>query len=212
MTDDELESRKEETWGMSEVRGDSLEQEDAAINPPEEGSSDTADLVDTADTAEVEAETDAASDIAADKTGKTKSDTTDVADTAQSENPENTSDTPDTVDPGAAADQSVSQDTADTADADVSSTTKERPEGATVRQMARDAEAKEFTVRDLRNVNVYLYDDIHKEMVSTFKALDSEYYQKHGEDLSKNKDFFNAVFRAGLSSPRLRKELELRKE
>jgi hypothetical protein len=61
-------------------------------------------------------------------------------------------------------------------------------------------------------VNVYLYDDIHREMVSMFKTLDAEYYQTHSEDLSKNKDFFNAVFRAGLNSPRLREELELKEE
>ncbi|RBI58642.1 hypothetical protein DMJ13_26340 [halophilic archaeon] len=75
--------------------------------------------------------------------------------------------------------------------------------------MAADAEEKGFAVRDLHNVNVYLYEDIYREMVAEFKDLDSEYFREHGDELSKNKEFFNAVFRAGLQSPQLREELEL---
>lgn len=45
-------------------------------------------------------------------------------------------------------------------------------------------------------------------MVATFKDLDSEYFAEHGEELSKNKEFFNAVFRAGLQSSQIREELE----
>ena len=165
MTDDELERRKEETWGMNEVRGDSLEREEP---------SDTADTTDSKDTAEVSPESDAAPDKAAGESAKSKSDT---ADTTQPEDTTDSSDTQDTAGSEVTVGHSAPKDTSDTSDMNDTSPSKERPEGATVRQMALDAETKELAVRDLRNVNVYLYDDIHQEMVSTFKTLDAEYYQ-----------------------------------
>lgn len=82
-------------------------------------------------------------------------------------------------------------------------------DGETVRQMTLDADAKGIAVRDLHNVNVYLYESVYREMRVQYKELDTEYFAAHGEDLSKNKDFFNAVFRAGLQSPQLKEELEL---
>ena len=47
------------------------------------------------------------------------------------------------------------------------------------------------------------------ELDGEFKQLDAEYFQQHGDELSKNKELFNAVFRAGLNSPQLRDELGL---
>lgn len=75
--------------------------------------------------------------------------------------------------------------------------------------MALDADAKGIVVRDLHNVNVYLYESVYQEMRVKYKELDTEYFATHGDDLSKNKDFFNAVFRAGLQSPQLKEELEI---
>jgi hypothetical protein len=199
MTDDELERRKEETWGMSEIRGDSLAQEEAEIISSEKDASDESDTTDTAEM-KATAEADVASDIAASRNTESVSDTADTPQSKNTADTEDVSDTPDSED---------QKETSDTSDPNGGSTSKEQTKGNTVREMALDAEAKGLAVRDLHNVNVYLYEDIHQEMVSTFKALDAEYYQTYGEDLSKNKDFFNAVFRAGLSSPRLREELEL---
>lgn len=105
--------------------------------------------------------------------------------------------------------RSDASDIADTQDPSSTADTVDHAAGDTVRQMALDADAKNLAVRDLHNVNVYLYEEIYREMVATFKQLDSEYFQEHGDDLSKNKAFFNAVFRAGLNSPQLREELEL---
>lgn len=109
--------------------------------------------------------------------------------------------------------------TAETKDASETSDTKDTPtadaepvqqaEGRTIRQMALDAEAKGLTVRDLHNVNVYLFESVYHDMRTKFKELDAEYYGVHGDDLSKNKDFFNAIFRAGLQSPQLEEELEI---
>lgn len=118
-----------------------------------------------------------------------------------------TSETPDTPDSSDRIDKSDTTDTSETSDTEERSDTTEEQ---IVRQMAIDAEEKNLAVRDLHNVNVYLYEDIYQDMVATFKELDSEYFRKHGDDLSKNKDFFNAVFRAGLQSPQLREELGLK--
>ena len=165
----DLDKRKEETWGMNEVRstGASSERSDVSDISGTAGSSDTSDTSETG--------ADASSD---------------TADSSDESQPEDISDTSDTVD---------------------TSDTGQRPEavGDTVRQLAIDAHGKDLAVRDLHNVNVYLYESIYREMVAAFKELDAEYYQHHGEELAKNKEFFNAVFRAGLSSPQLREELEL---
>jgi len=152
---DDLDERKEDMWGMDEVRSTGA-------------SSEAVDTQDSSDTAE----------RGPPATTDDNSDTSDASDTTHTSN---TSDTEDT--------------------ADVS--------GETVRQLAIDAQRKQLAVRDLHNVNVYLYESIYREMVATFKQLDSEYFQQHGDELSKNKEFFNAVFRAGLNSPQLRQELEL---
>jgi hypothetical protein len=109
------------------------------------------------------------------------------------------------------ADPSDSEDASDTSDtaAKEAKSPISQAEGQTVRQMALEAEDKGLAVRDLHNVNVYLYESVYHDMRTKFKELDTEYYAAHGEDLSKNKDFFNAVFRAGLQSPQLQEELEI---
>lgn len=152
---DDLDERKEDMWGMDEVRS-----------------------------------TGASSEAV---------DTQDSSDTTERGTPPTTDDNSDTSD---------ASDTTHTSKASVTSDTTEAS-GETVRQLAIDAQRKQLAVRDLHNVNVYLYESIYREMVATFKQLDSEYFQQHGDELSKNKEFFNAVFRAGLNSPQLRQELEL---
>jgi hypothetical protein len=74
-------------------------------------------------------------------------------------------------------------DTSDTFETD------DTVEGETVRDLALDAEAKNPSVRDLHNVNVYDYENLYREMVLTFKVLDGRYFAEHGDDLSKNKVF-----------------------
>jgi hypothetical protein len=141
--------------------------------------------------------------------------TTDTEDTSENEAASTTSDT---AEPTDTSDISDTEDTADTSGEESSSTTPDakdtddfstEADGETVRQMALDADAKGIAVRDLHNVNVYLYESVYREMRVKYKELDTEYFAAHGEDLSKNKDFFNAVFRAGLQSPQLKEELEI---
>lgn len=134
------------------------------------------------------------------------SDSSDIADTEDGEDSSLDSENADSEDTTDTVDKEDSSDTSDTEDTDNTAS------GDTVRSMAQDAENKDLAVRDLHNVNVYLYEDIYREMVATFKQLDSEYFADHGEELSKNKEFFNAVFRAGLQSSQIRKELELNDE
>lgn len=138
-------------------------------------------------------------------------DTSDTDNTAGEESISTESEVEDTSDTEAVSDPSNSKDTSDVSDTSVKD--EEDPisqaEGETVRQMALDAEDKGLAVRDLHNVNVYLFESVYHDMRTKFKELDTEYYAAHGEDLSKNKDFFNAVFRAGLQSPQLKEELEI---
>lgn len=185
---DELEDRKDDLWSMDEVRGS--------------GSTATAGVSETSSTEETSGTTDT-SDI------EELSDMEEMEDTTDTGDIEDTQDTEYTPGVESPKDTSVTSDTEVKTESEDKADTVQLAEGSTVRQMALDAEAKGLAVRDLHNVNVYLFESVYDEMISTFKQLDSEYYQEHGEDLSKNKDFFNAVFRAGLQSPELRKELEL---
>ena len=181
---DDLEERKGEIWSMDEVRGGG----GAA-------SADTADAAmseDISDTSELDGEADS-------------SDASDTDDTVDEESTSTESEIEDTSD---TSDTSMTSDTEDTS-VEVEEDPASQAEGGTVRQMALDAEDKGLAVRDLHNVNVYLFESIYHEMRTKFKELDTEYYATHGEDLAKNKDFFNAVFRAGLQSPQLKEELEI---
>jgi len=183
--DDELEERKSDVWSMDEVRG---------------GGTKTKDTEDTSDTADEESAS-IRSDTVEDADAPDTSDTSDIEDTSDDESSSPTSDVED------------AEDTADTSDmpdtsGEIDDTALEA-DGETVRQMALDADAKGLVVRDLHNVNVYLYESVYQEMRVKYKELDTEYFAAHGEDLSKNKDFFNAVFRAGLQSPQLKEELEI---
>jgi len=184
---DDLEERKDEVWSMDEVRGSG----GAA-------SADTTDAAVSEDTSEPDDEADSSD----------ASDTDDAVDEGSTSTEPEVEDTPDTE---AVSKSSDSKDTSDISDTLVKR--EEEPasqaEGETVRQMALDAEDKGLAVRDLHNVNVYLFESVYHDMRAKFKQLDTEYYAAHGEDLSKNKDFFNAVFRAGLQSPQLKEELEI---
>ena len=221
--DDELERRKEDMWSMDEVRSGGGAGTASTTDSPDEDQSDTSVTSDTTDPSDIQDQSDTHVISGASQTQE-QSDREDMADTADTADTSDknesgtsavsdTEDTSDTID--SKEDESATSDTTDTSDTSVTTETETiadtEPQavGSTVREMALDAEEKGLAVRDLHNVNVYLYESIHEEMISTFKRLDSEYYQAHGEDLSKNKDFFNAVFRAGLNSPQLREELDI---
>jgi len=187
---DDLEERKHEIWSIDEVRGGS--------GSASADTTDTAVGEDTSDTSEPDDEADS-------------SDTSDTDDTVDEESTSTESEVEETPDTEAMSVSSDTEDIPDTSDTSVKD--EEGPvsqaEGETVRQMALDAEDKGLAVRDLHNVNVYLFESVYHDMRTKFKELDTEYYAAHGEDLSKNKDFFNAVFRAGLQSPQLKEELEI---
>lgn len=178
---DDLEDRKGELWSMDEVRSG--------------GASATTD----AEEAGVKKDTSVTSGSDDEAESSAISTTEDIADGASASTETDTSDQSDTSD----------QLDTETASVEAEEEPALQAQGETVRQMARDAENKGLAVRDLHNVNVYLFEGVYHDMQTKFKELDTEYYAAHGEDLSKNKDFFNAVFRAGLQSPQLAEELEI---
>lgn len=195
--DDELEDRKGDLWSMDEVRG---------------GGTSTTDTEDTSDTSDTSGDESVATTSKTEEPpdtsdGSETADHTNNSDTSDTESASTTSDGEDTTDP---SDTSGASDTSDTPDttSDIDESVAEA-DGETVRQMALNADEKGIVVRDLHNVNVYLYESVYREMRVKYKELDAEYFAAHGEDLSKNKDFFNAIFRAGLQSPQLKEELEI---
>ncbi|WP_157972522.1 hypothetical protein [Saliphagus sp. LR7] len=184
---DDLDERKGELWSMDEVRSG--------------GGSATADP----EEAEVREDTSVPPGSDDEANSSYDSDTEDTVDGASATTESKIKDSSDTSEPSDLSDTSDTEDTSVKVEEDPAL----QAHGETVRQMAIDAENKGLAVRDLHNVNVYLFESVYHDMRTKFKELDTEYYAAHGEDLSKNKDFFNAVFRAGLESPQLKEELEI---
>lgn len=231
--DNDLEERKSDVWSMEETRGGGVNTADSSEGADTDRASDTpensppTDTTDASDTSATQATT-TASEAAGTTATEETPDTQDTPDTSDNEEPSPTeqpstqsetnqagvtTDTSDTAVTTETAETAKTKDTADRTDGAETTTASVTPPanptatGATVREMAQDADAKDLAVRDLHNVNVYLYEDVYQNMQVTYKELDTEYFAQHGEDLSKNKDFFNAVFKAGIESPQLKEEL-----
>ena len=54
-------------------------------------------------------------------------------------------------------------------------------------------------VRDRPSVLMYLPPELREELDVRFDELNAEYRREHGEPLGKNRDYYPAVVRAGLS-------------
>lgn len=82
------------------------------------------------------------------------------------------------------------------------------PEGTSDADDADDRTAGE-AVRDRPSVLMYLPPDVREELDVRFDELNAEYRREHGEPLGKNRDYYPAVVRAGLTGEPLEELLEL---
>lgn len=79
---------------------------------------------------------------------------------------------------------------------------------------AEDADADDGggsgdSVRDRPSVLMYLPPELREELDVRFDELNAEYRREHGEPLGKNRDYYPAVVRAGLTGEPLEELLEL---
>lgn len=65
------------------------------------------------------------------------------------------------------------------------------------------------SVRDRPSVLMYLPEDLRAELDVRYDELNAEYRREHGEPLGKNRDYYPAVVRAGLTGESVEDLLEL---
>jgi hypothetical protein len=133
-------------------------------------------------------------------------------------------DTPDTPDAPDAADMSdtpVTLDNQDSPDTEDAVDTKDTSDGsdtngdfpppdATIRELFLAAQNQGLTVGDLRNVNVYLFDQVHTEMNNLLAEVNYRAMKQRGQEVQMNKEFFNAIYRvAAQHEDEVLSELEL---
>lgn len=132
-----------------------------------------------------------------------------------------TPDTPDAPDAADTADTPVTlgnQDSPDTEDAVDTKDTSDGsdtngdfpPPDATIRELFLAAQNQGLTVGDLRNVNVYLFDQVHTEMNNLLAEVNYRAMKQRGQEVQMNKEFFNAIYRvAAQHEDEVLSELEL---
>lgn len=67
----------------------------------------------------------------------------------------------------------------------------------------------EVPIKDRKSVLMYLPDDVWQELDIRFDELNAEHKRKYGEALEKNRDYYPAVIRAGLTDKDLEDVLDI---
>jgi len=74
-------------------------------------------------------------------------------------------------------------------------------------EMSQASKDSKTTVRERKNVNMYLPEELVDDLQLRYKRLDIEWREEHGEDLPKNAEFYPAVVRAALNETSIEEEL-----
>lgn len=65
------------------------------------------------------------------------------------------------------------------------------------------------TVKERKNVNMYLPEDVVKELNIRYSEIDAKFQREHGRSMEKNRDWYPAVIEAGLSDKSVEDVLDL---
>lgn len=104
---------------------------------------------------------------------------------------------------------SKTSETPDTSDSPKTSKTSKREKSTESEEISERPETSKSTVRDRKNVNMYLPDDLVGDLQLRYSELNVEWRRQHDDDLPKNQEFYPAVIRAGLEGTSVREELDL---
>lgn len=110
-----------------------------------------------------------------------------------------------------AATASESVETSETSDA---SETSKSAETAKTSESEKSTESEESsgTVRERKNVNMYLPEDLVDDLQLRYSELNVEWRRRHGEDMPKNEEFYPAAIEAALGDSSIEEELGLGEE
>ena len=91
------------------------------------------------------------------------------------------------------------------------SKTSKRAKTAKMSKSTKTTESEESTgtVRERKNVNMYLPESLVDKLQLRYSELNVEWRRQHGEDMPKNEEFYPAVIRSSLSETSIKEELGL---
>ncbi|WP_435100074.1 hypothetical protein [Halorubrum sp. N11] len=111
----------------------------------------------------------------------------------------------------AATESEASSETAEMSEASNTSKTSKRQKTTKMSKSEKTAESEESsgTVRERKNVNMYLPEGLVDDLQMRYSELNVEWRRRHGEDMPKNDEFYPAAIRAALGESSIEEELGL---
>ena len=111
----------------------------------------------------------------------------------------------------AAIESEASSETTEMSEASNTSKTSKRQKTTKMSKSEKTAESEESsgTVRERKNVNMYLPESLVDDLQMRYSELNVEWRRRHGEDMPKNDEFYPAAVRAALGEASIEAELGL---
>jgi hypothetical protein len=100
-------------------------------------------------------------------------------------------------------------ETSQTSETEESSKMQETSKTSKSSKTAKSKQTSKSTVRDRKNVNMYLPDDLVGDLQLRYSELNVDWRRKYDDDMPKNQEFYPAVIRAALEETTIREELDL---
>ncbi|MDB2265901.1 hypothetical protein PM025_17670 [Halorubrum ezzemoulense] len=108
-------------------------------------------------------------------------------------------------------DDTLTSETVETSEASNTSKTSKSKETSKMSEssMMTESEESSGTVRERKNVNMYLPETLVDDLQLRYSELNVEWRRRHGEDMPKNEEFYPAAVRAALGESSIEEELSL---
>lgn len=108
-------------------------------------------------------------------------------------------------------DDSLSSETVEMSEVSNTSKTSKSEETSEMSKSSTTTESEESsgTVRERKNVNMYLPETLVDDLQLRYSELNVEWRRRHGEDMPKNEEFYPAAIRAALGESSIEEELGL---
>lgn len=119
---------------------------------------------------------------------------------------------PNTSETSEPSESSKTSQTAESAESSTASETVETSETSEESESEETSKSTGSTVRERKNVNMYLPDGLVSDMQLRYSELNVEWRREHDDDLPKNEVFYPAVIRAALEGTSIRAEIGLDEE
>ena len=124
---------------------------------------------------------------------------------------DNEDDDPAVVDEPSMSEPAETSNTSKTSTSSSTSKNSKRTKTPETSKSQKTAESEESsgTVRERKNVNMYLPEELVDDLQLRYSELNVEWRRHHGEDMPKNEEFYPAAVRAALGESSIEEELGL---